>query len=821
MSNALQQSSHLASTSAEPWPHSKTSKLLFLIDACTDEEKKYLTDWLEKQRPNEASILASGNLAYLSSVGRDDSPTHEGLENQVTFGEDRLFIPIRVAWLTDERTGQRRPRIRDFVFRQSSGPSVVQRKWLLRRSPDKAMPLAGRPATLQEMKLKYRAKIGLPADEEPNSNEFADFVARQAILSLEQAERSVNGAHQKLPYFVSRTLQSRKGFRQAISKIGEEQGQTSEQALEEAGEYLKELVALPSEFHVDSFAQLSRFIYSRGYDPEIVHDPAQIEKLRELAKNHPIAFCWTHKTHVDGIALSALLHKYRFPLPHLIGGINMAFMGIGYLARRSGAIFIRRSFQDNRIYKAVLRRYIGYLMEKRFPISWSIEGTRSRIGKLMPPRFGILKYVMEAARTANIDDLHLIPVTIYYDLIPEVAEYAAEQRGQTKRPESLAWFIGYVRGMSKPLGRVSVRFGDPVVVGQNIETKPKYQLGAPADTKDAFALELQKAAFEVAVRINNVTPVTPSAVATLALLGACPRSLSVEEITDELRDIISWMQSRGIPMTSDFGEHTSERVQEIADTMIELGILTRYDEGLSPVYGIAPDQHLIAGYYRNTIVHFLIVRAFMELALVKAAEMPPGQSEAVFWDEALRIRDIFKFEFFYSSKEEFREQVQRELDLTEPNWANLINGGTDSVNKLLNTMRPLFAHATLKPYIEAYSIVADGLLQFEQTEPWDEKGFLTRCLKYGKQAYLQRRITSEESIAKLLYTNGVKLARNFGLIDDTSGELQGRRVAFARELRDIGRRIDIIDALAAQRRHTDIISVREVKSTDGQETIAV
>ncbi len=818
MSNALQTSS--SSTSA--WPHTDTSKLVFLIDACTEEERKYLTDWLNRQKPQEASAPETDNLAFLSSQGRDDSPTHEELQKSITAGDDRLFVPIRIAWLTEDQSGGvRRPRVRDFIFRRSSGPNPVQRRWLLKRSPDKAQPIAGKAATLHEMKLRYRAKIGAAAEEELDIGRLADYVARQAILSLEQAERSVNGARQKLPYFVSRTLQSRIGFRKTITQIGQEQDQTDEQALEEAAEYLKELVALPSEFHVDTFAQLARFIYSRGYDPEIVHDPADIKRLRDLAKNHPIALCWTHKTHVDGIAVSALLHQYRFPLAHMIGGINMAFMGIGYLARRSGAIFIRRSFQDNRIYKAVLRHYIGYLMEKRFPISWSIEGTRSRIGKLMPPRFGILKYVMEAARTSNIDDLHLVPVTIYYDLIPEVADYAAEQRGQTKRPESLAWFIGYVRGMSKPLGRVSIRFGEPVVVGQDMETKPKYQLGDSTETKDAFALELQKAAFEVAVRINNVTPVTPSAIITLALLGACPRSLSIEQITDELGEIIAWMQSRGIPMTSDFGESTAERVQQVANTMIELGILTRYDEGLSPVYGIAPDQHLIAGYYRNTIVHFLIIKAFIELALVKAAEMPPGHSEAVFWNEALRLRDIFKFEFFYSSKEEFREQVQRELDLSEPNWANMINGGADQVNKLLDALRPLFAHATLKPYIEAYSIVADGLLQFEQTDPWDEKGFLTRCLKYGKQAYLQRRITSEESIAKLLYTNGVKLAGNLGLIEDTSGDLHGRRVAFARELRDIGRRIDLIDAMAARRRNTDIISVREVKSTDGQEPIAV
>ena len=182
-------SNHLYTAPLEksPWPHDKTSNLLFLVDAGTDEERRFLTEWLEKMRPDGASILATNNLAFLGSHGRDDSPSHQSLENQVTYGEERLFVPVRIAWLTDDRSGQRGPRVRDFLFRKVSGPSVVQRKWLLRRSPEKALPIAGRAATLQEMKRKYCNKVGLSPDAPVQATDFADYVARQAILSLEQA----------------------------------------------------------------------------------------------------------------------------------------------------------------------------------------------------------------------------------------------------------------------------------------------------------------------------------------------------------------------------------------------------------------------------------------------------------------------------------------------------------------------------------------------------------------------------------------------------------------------------------------------------------
>ena len=96
-------------------------------------------------------------------------------------------------------------------------------------------------------------------------------------------------------------------------------------------------------------------------------------------------------------------------MPHMFGGANMNFPGLGFLLHRAGAIFIKRSFQDNELYKTTLRHYIGYLMEKRFPMNWAFEGTRSRMGKLMPPRYGLLKYVLEACHAADARKIHIIP----------------------------------------------------------------------------------------------------------------------------------------------------------------------------------------------------------------------------------------------------------------------------------------------------------------------------------------------------------------------------------------------------------------------------
>ena len=116
------------------------------------------------------------------------------------------------------------------------------------------------------------------------------------------------------------------------------------------------------------------------------------------------------------------------------------------------------------MYKITLRHYVGYLMEKRFPMNWAFEGTRSRLGKLMPPRYGLLKYVLEACHATDARNIHIIPISISYDLIRDVEEYATEQTGRGKGAESLRWFIGYIRSLARPMGKVYVDIGEPVVL---------------------------------------------------------------------------------------------------------------------------------------------------------------------------------------------------------------------------------------------------------------------------------------------------------------------------------------------------------------------
>jgi glycerol-3-phosphate O-acyltransferase len=204
----------------------------------------------------------------------------------------------------------------------------------------------------------------------------------------------------------------------------------------------------------------------------------------------------------------------------------------------------------------------------------------------------------------------------------------------------------------------------------------------------------------------------------------------------------------------------------------------------------------MASYYRNTIIHHFVNRAILELALLKASDAPREESLSAFWEETLRLRDFFKFEFFYPSKSRFKKQLRAELERTDPQWEQKLQAGQQEILTMLRGMRPLLAHATLLPFVEAYSVVFDLLARLDAADSLVEDECVARALKVGKQAYLQRRITSEASIGKILFQNGYKLAENQGLLAAGAEGLSARRSQLLKDFKDLSRKLERIRLMA-------------------------
>jgi glycerol-3-phosphate O-acyltransferase len=768
---------------SNPWPSRAGEQVLFILDVRNAFEEEVLKGWIHHHTRSGSEEFQTPQVCL--DLGDDKKGIDSaGLVMALGLPSDTLIAPLRIAWLPSKEDINSGPRLRNLLFGDPRHPSARRGRKILQQAPERMHLIAGVPDTVHNLRQRFENHHNV--EDSAQQQDFADFVARQAAIVLDLAERRLQGGRYKVPRHVAASLLADNSYNEALEKLARESGRSKEELIKEARAYMDEMVSRPSTFWLDVYARFNKFCLGLGYEEDIVVDHKAVENMRRIVRDSPAMLLWTHKTYLDGMVVPKVLYDNDFPMPHMFGGANMNFPGLGHLLHRAGGIFIKRSFQDNELYKITLRHYIGYLMEKRFPMNWAFEGTRSRMGKLMPPRYGLLKYVLEACHATDARNIHIIPISISYDLIRDVEEYATEQTGRGKGAESLRWFIGYIRSLARPMGKVYMDIGEPVV----LERAPE-----PDDR-----LALSKIAFEVAVEANEVTPITFPSLVTMSLLGSSPRALTEDEVVEDLRTILGWAEARNLRISRDFDRAYADQMEGLLGIMIDEGIVTRYDEGPEIVYGIELDQHPVASYYRNTVIHFFVNKAIIELALLKASENEGEGALEVFWSEVDQLRDLFKFEFFYAPTEEFHQQIREELDRYNDDWESVLSQGAVGFGMMLNAMIPLVSHVTLLTYAEAYSVVATLLAGLDETESLEQDDCVDKALKFGRQAYLQRRISSESSIGKLLFKNAYKMLQSRKLTDCSDPNVAENRMEQARQLRDLLRRLDLIRAIGVASR---------------------
>ena len=294
------------------------------------------------------------------------------------------------------------------------------------------------------------------------------------------------------------------------------------------------------------------------------------------------------------------------------GGANLNFFPMGAWAKRTGTIFIRRQTKDIPVYRFALRAYAAQLVQNHANLTWSIEGGRTRTGKLRPPVFGILRYITDAVDEIDGPEVYLVPTSIVYDQLHEVEAMTTEAYGAVKRPEDLRFLVRLARQQGERLGRAYLDFGEPLPLRKRLEE-------LRAGPRSGTGTEIERIALDVEHRINRATPVTPTAVVNLALLGA-DRSLSISEVLATVRPLASYIAARNWAVAGAADLTNRSTIRWTLHQLVDSGVVNVYDAGTEAVWGICQDQHLVAAFYRNTAIHILVDRAVAETALLAAAE---------------------------------------------------------------------------------------------------------------------------------------------------------------------------------------------------------
>ena len=583
-----------------------------------------------------------------------------------------------------------------------------------------------------------------------------------------------------------------KRFQRAVAAAAEEQGRPEEEVWDEVKGYLHEMAAAHDDRASQGWARMGEW-FLRAYD--VLVDEDDMQQLRRVDRDHSLALAFSHRSYLDGMVIPNALMARRFSPTYTFGGANLNLPVIGSVASRTGLIFIRRSTQEIPVYRLALRSYIRQMVVNKRNLAWSIEGGRTRTGKLRPPVHGILKYLTDTVEGQDAPDVQVVPMSVVYDQLHEVSLMTQEARGASKTPEDWRWLVRFARLQRNRLGRAYLTVGEPFSLRERMA-----ELAAEGVTGHQA---VERVALDISHRLNRATPVTVTAIVSLALLGA-DRAMTMDEVLDTVEPLAAYIESRRWPVAGAADLRDRATIRRAMAELARSGVLTAYDGGTEPVWKIGDDQHLVAAFYRNTVIHILVERAIGELALLTVselepgAELPPGGELQVGWEEAKRMRDLLKFEFFFPGRAGFEDDLRTELRLLVGEDVGQDGGGMTPgrARELLVSARPHLSHLVLRPFLEAYLVVADRLADRGDSAV-DEDDLLADSLAVGRQWALQRKVASEESVSLELFRTALALARHRGLLEGREG-VGSAREAFAAELRDSVRQVNIIGEIAGE-----------------------
>ncbi len=578
-------------------------------------------------------------------------------------------------------------------------------------------------------------------------------------------------------------------FQEALKKIAKSQKRKLEEVQKEASACIAEMYAKQDPFANVATLKGFEYMMSKAYEDKIDVDPQEIKRLMKLMRKNSVAFILTHKTYLDTVVLINTLSSYGMPIPYFFGGINLAMPGIKQLGKNSGLIFLRRSFKDDEVYKASLRHYISYLIEKGDHLTWNIEGTRSRTGKIVYPKMGILKYIMEGEQESS-RPIKYVPVSIVYDLIPDVKEMTEEGRQTTgKRSEDLGVFANYIKKLGHQYGRAAIRFGEPV------DATAHRNAIIPDDEEQSYSNKnaLPRFAFELIHKANTITPVTTVSLVCNVLLNNF--ALTKKELEANVIKLMNYIEQRREDVLLDRGNKIGVTVQKALNLLLSAHIIQKSKAGRKTQFSLASNEYLSATYYANMSSGHLYHRAFIEMALVKIKDDHSPDRIIHFWEEIMRLRNLFKFEFFYTNKPQFSSEIEEELRLFDENWRSIIADPKGDIYSLLKRQELYVSKGILLIYLEANKVVCHTLNAWDLDDEFIDAEFVDLCLFKGKELHWQSRITRLDSVSKPFLVSSLRFAKNAKLTP-IDGQIDYERLdQWMEELDELTNRFTVLQKL--------------------------
>ena len=550
------------------------------------------------------------------------------------------------------------------------------------------------------------------------------------------------------------------GLRQTIESLAISGGEDERALVKKTRRYFLEIASDYNERWLYLWDKVLSRLWTTMYDDFVV-DQAGMEKIREISRKMPLVVVPCHRSHVDYLILSYILFKNGITLPLIAAGKNMDFWPLGYFFRQSGAFFLRRSFQGNKLYSEVFASYVRQLLKEGIPLEFFIEGGRSRTGKMITPKYGMLSMIIHAYQEKVCDDLALIPVSLGYDRIVEEASYLRELRGVPKKRESVRDILRTARLIGKRYGRAYLSVGTPIFLKTYFSSHPSDFADMDYAGKQSLYRNI---GCGIVSEINRVSAVSPT-----ALLAACFLCHGAKETPEDLlaelfTAFYDYLSKRGVNFAPALSATKQEILSAAGDLLCRSGYISavRMEEGQQEkaIYLLDDEKRLNLEYYKNNIIHHFLAISFVAAAVL-------GHSEKEIPGTRLRedycfLKRLFRQEFILGNDDE--SEIKSALSYLE-SCGILTGNGEGGFRREGGAEEKLMPFAGLtRSCRESYGVVFNACRQVN--DAWKgEKNSLNHIRRLAQEMYEKGDIARTESMSDASYTNALKFLEEEGIIN--------------------------------------------------------
>jgi glycerol-3-phosphate O-acyltransferase len=672
----------------------------------------------------------------------------------------------------------------------------------------------GKLRTVAQFLANYRAvslRAGEPVDVKQFLAQNAETGASDAVLvrrltytllrRLERERRAVIGPTMKPADRLNDEVLRSPKLQKIIADMAGEGSSERQVITARAHAMLREMEAAPDMGAVAAIEPAFLGAMSRMYSALEI-DEAGLERVRTAMKDGTIVLLPSHKSHLDYMVLTHVFLVRHMQLPLIAAGDNLNFFPLGNVFRRAGAFFIRRTFGSDRLYGAVVDAYIRRLIKDGWTLEFFLEGGRSRTGKLLPPKLGLLSLVVDAALSVE-KPVHFVPISIGYERVVEEKAYVNELAGGEKQKEDVRGLLAGANAIAQRYGRLSVQFGDILTIDSILRElelehagERSKSRGAPLDrtklTPAKRRAVVTRLGYRVMYEINRVTAVTPGALVASALLTHGQRGIADADLERAVLRIAAILRGCGARFSPSLVHPQNpdgiriESIREACDLFLRAGSIEIWSPGKTggekganrnkrrtlattdTVYVVPDEARLSLDISKNITVHFFVSRAIVAVSLFALPRLPTDVEPLR--ERAQALSRLFKYEFQFRADAPFEQIFDQTLDAMIRDGELTRRGAVIDLGEGEGRERVIFYASTIRNFVEGYRIAARGLAPLLRG-PLPAKDLVKRAIVLGGRMFLAGDIERREAVSRPLFENAFGAFTDQGYVSRTEGKL--------------------------------------------------